>query len=301
MNWKGIVVLVIFIGFGTIAIVYFALGKPVQFTKFEHDGLKSLAPDWNATRYKLKKGWEGWRFSMGTAVFRILWRKILDPEHDYRNLVSSLNSYKYRFDVPLFDGGRYALKRYRKGYKVVVLFRFGDRIYWIDQTTNSTLRKYKQVVDVFLLNLKINEKAISPRAREIILSIDRQIPITFIQTKRQIVGIMIVIYTLVVLGMILGLKYFGACPRVPDAIVCSPMSILRTKSTFKSQYSTCCVCLGSEYVSVYTRKKLIFEVPLTELYRSHDFLVKGKLSYGDYSITINNFHRWKPYIPPPVT
>lgn len=299
MRWKGLILLFILIGLGTVALVYFAVGRPIQYTSFKADNLVSLVPDWNATRYK-NKNWKGWVFRKGASVFRVLWERPSDPEEAYKYLLTTLDGYTYRFDVPLYDGGRYVLKKYRKGFKVVVVFRHGEKIYWIDETTNSTLRKYKRAVDIFLLNLKLDGKGISTRARETILTSDRRLPITFIQPGRQIMAIVVGIFVLIILGMIVGFKYFGACPMVPDAIVCSPMSIIRTKNMFEIQYSTCCVCLGSEYVSVYSRKRLIFEIPLAELYKNYDFLAKGKLNYGNYSVTISNFHRWKQYLPPPT-
>ncbi len=291
--------LVIFIGLGTAAIIYIAVGKPIQYLPFKSDSLTSLVPDWNATRYN-KKGWNGWRFKSGTAVFRVLWEVPSEPEHSYKDLIATLNSYTYKFDVPIFDGGHYVLKRYHKGFKVVVVFKYKEKVYWVDLTTNSTLKKYKQVVDTFLLNLKVEGKPISSKAREAILTIDRQIPITFIQTGKQIMIVVIGIYAFLVLGMIIGFKYFGTCPAVLDAIVCSPMSTLQTKTTFKNQYTTCCVCLKADTISVYTRKKLVFEIPLSELQQNSDFLKKGRFSYDKYYVTINDFHRWKPYLPPPA-
>jgi hypothetical protein len=75
------------------------------------------------------------------------------------------------------------------------------------------------------------------------------------------------------------------------------MSTLNYRTTFSNSYNTCCVCLRGDYVGVYTKGKLLFEIPLTELLKNEEFLTRGRLSYGNYRVRISDFPRWKKYLP----
>ncbi len=294
MDWKKVFLLAVLVGILTLAGLYFGIGRPVAYREFRAGDISSVVPQWVEKKYKKAK-WEGWTFKGNLSLFRVLWERVDHPDLIYSVLLSKIKDYRYEFSLPLFQGGKYFLKKRRKGYKILVLFRTKNRIFWIDTVASSTMKKYKKVVDNFLINLRIKDKSISDEAKEEILRTDRQIPITFMQSEKIIFILVGGIFLLLLLIMIMVFKSYGRCPTEIDALICSSMSTLQEKTTFRNNINSCCACLKSESISVYSRGKLLFEVPLSGVDKK--LLRKGKVKYEKYTLIINDFDKWRLYLP----
>ncbi len=279
----------------TEGFLVWLLGRPVKYVTFRADGIISQVPAWEVHRHK-KGNWEGYVFKERGCTFRVLWEKLSMSDDDFPRLISSLRKEKYVFSFPIYQGGLYALGLWGKGRKVTVLFGKGDRIFWVDIFSHSTLKRCKKILDHFLLHLSVDGESVSPEAAEKIREIDQKIPASFMQSARLLLYGIGGFYLLFVIFAIFIFRTYGKCPSLPDAIICSPMSSLNYRTMLSSKYNTCCVCLRQEYVSVYSRGKLKFEVPLRELLQDRNFLEKGKFSYGNYRVKIANFPSWAPYL-----
>ncbi len=289
------VYILIIVGVITEGFLFWLLGRPIKYVTFRADGIISQVPAWEVHRYK-KGNWEGYIFKKRGCTFRVLWEKLSMSERDFPGLISSLRKEKYVFSFPIYEGGVYALSSWGKGRKVTAVFKKEDRIFWVDIFSHSTLKRRKKILDHFLLHLSVDGESISPEAAGKIREIDRKIPVSFMQSPQLLLYGIGGFYLLFVLFAIFIFKNYGKCPSLPDALICSPMSTLNYRTMLSSKYNTCCICLRQEYVSVYSRGKLKFEVPLRELLNDKNFLKKGEFSYGNYRVKIANFHSWTPYL-----
>ncbi len=294
MDWKKVIGLLVVAGLVISAIVTFALKEPIKFKPFREEGISSMVPDWKGQRY-CKKGWEGWTFKARFALFRVLWQKTAQPDLFLTQLLPSIKKPKYTFKLSLFGGGYYFVRKLEHGYEIVVIFKDHDKVFWVDLSTRSTFRKYKKVLDTFLINLKINGQKVSPRAVEEILKTDREISPLMMQDENIIIFLIAAVFVVIISVSLLFFKLSGRCPQMMDALLCSPMSTLWEKTPMRSTITTCCVCLKGNKIEVYVRGKLKFEFDLSDL--NEEFYRKGKIKFGNYIIKINNFHRWFPYLP----
>ena len=295
MNWKKLVWLMVFFAIGSGIFLYYELARPVRYRKFVHRDMVSKVPQWIERKYK-KNNWEGFVFTGGGGIFRVLWKEVPQSEAEFNGLVKSLQGYRYKFVIPLYSGGEYFVKKNKKGIKIVVVFYKPKRVFWIDMVTGTNTRKYKEIVDNFLLNLKINGVPVSEEARNKIMETDRKISPFFIIDELWFPVIDLAIFAFIIFLMVFVFKIYGRCPQIMDAIICSPMSTIQEKTAMKNRINTCCVCLKGDKIIIYEKGKQRYEINLSAL--GEEFYRKGKIKISDnVKIWVNNFKAWKPYLP----
>jgi len=296
MGWRKTLKLVFLIEIGVLLALYFLFGsvlaRPIPTATMLLGGVKAEFP---AGEYQpvSSQEWEGFRFAFG---FRLFSRPSSEAEKEFAGLMANgfPGQGRLRLPVSLFDQGLYVFNRRHKGYVLTAVWRQGDRWYWADIVSFSTLDGSLNFFHRFLKSVEIGGRAAGERLGRELASIRSRLTPLNVQSPAELVLMIGAIMLLVWLLIYPLMKWSGAAPRnEADFEFCTPQATLVVRGLGRRS-SPCCVCKRGNSLLVYKFRRQVLEIRLPDE-REHLSVKKRSLVYKNQRLIPDNeddFQRW---------
>jgi hypothetical protein len=293
---KKTLVIIGLINIVVILAIYILLSKfqpvplPVEIKALE---FQSLFPNNNYSEITNKE-WLGYQFK---GSLRILYKDVKPGSNSFMNL--SKNSFKkfhLKENLPLYDRGVYVIKKKYRGYIITTVFQKGNRIFWIDKISNSTLDFNQNLFHQLLINLKINGDPVQTEISEKLKEISSKTSILVIQSI-ELFLIFFNLLLLFILSLVYLIFYFLTAP--PANLNSGVYRICTRDASYAHgnrmrKYSPVCLCKENHYLHLYRFRKKIMTIDLsklkTPLVRKRKFLVFNEITLRISDEDLNKFH-----------
>lgn len=242
-----------------------------------------------------ENGWQGIGFARG---FRFFSRPAPRAREDFRELVlKNFSGLPLRAELSLFSGGVYALQKAGKGYILFCVFYKSDTLYWADMVSADSLDLSRQAFERFILNLEIAGGKPSPAVAGQIRSLQGKIPLFFMQSPGQLLGMMALFFILVLLLSTAANLYSGSCPPRKDMApeeACTPGATLYVRRFGGRKVSACCLRREGEFMVVYRYRRPFMKVDIRSE-RQKIIWEKSSFRYENIRIILKyeDFQRWR--------
>jgi hypothetical protein len=296
MTWKKMLLLMGFIMLAVMLAVFVIISRQrVAGSERTVMGVRSIFPAGGSVPVRdAENGWLGIGFARG---FRFFSRPTPRGREDFRELVrKNFSCLPLRAELSLFEGGVYALQKGGKGYRLFCVFYRGGTSYWADMVSADSLNSSCLAFERFILHLEIAGERPAAAVAGQIASLHKKVPLFFMQTPGQLLGMMTVFFILVLLVSSAANLYSGSCPQRRDwaAETCSPGATLFVRRMGGRKITACCLCREGEFMVVYRYRRPFMKIDIA---RERQKIIWGKSSFRYENIRIilkyEDFQRWR--------
>ena len=153
-SMKRLIVLITGMYIGTLLITAYILYVPLRTMEGHVLGIKSIIP-LGDVKHSKNKGWSIVDFKSLVMRFRIA-KKAGTPEETRELIDSYIVKAMRHFPISFMEHSlEYGVKPWNKGYRLLFIFPYEGRIYWIALHTSSNASKYAKLFNRFLENMEI--------------------------------------------------------------------------------------------------------------------------------------------------
>jgi hypothetical protein len=190
-----------------------------------------------------------------------------DAERTLKHHLKSIKDLAFSQKLDIYDGGYFALRSAGKSFRrYIYLFVHQDQVYWlIHGSDKSSINTPKKTLDKILLNFE--SKGIKHTlSKDVLQEIDGEIW-WHVQTKDQMLYMIIGIFLLVVLIMIISLYFSGQ--QIEDyegnMLIDMPYMQIKVKGRFFFNITIGALALTDQYLYITILRKPLVKIPFEAL------------------------------------
>lgn len=212
-----IMFLVMLIG---ILIVDYFVSRPIKYIDFSACSFSCEIPDGAKTGTITEYGWHKHIFQGPGTIYISHMEVDKNPDELFTHYEQFIQSPVYTEEIKIFDNGKFYLIARGKNYRCYIyLFTVGNEIFWIEDTVkNSSILRYKHVVDHLLLTFSWKDQRPSPDLAKNLKATDAKI-FRWTQDLTTLLFLILGLIAIIFFVTTVCMMWFAKVPALPNRMI----------------------------------------------------------------------------------